>query len=121
MAGSLRIDVNGAPRTVGRDQYTVPTRYGTTSGARRPDRPGRPTAGDDSPRHQPRTRSIVRAQPGYAALGAGRPRSGLRMAGQGRAHSPRMRVASGSTPVRRPAPPLAEGDRRSLIGPTQAP
>src|SRR5687767_4096301 len=32
-----------------------------------------------------------------------------------------MRVASNSAPVRRPAPPLAEGDRRSLMGPTQAP
>src|SRR6185369_8254797 len=32
-----------------------------------------------------------------------------------------MRVASKSAPVRRPDPPLAEGDRRSLMGPTQAP
>src|SRR5688572_17711120 len=59
MVGSLRIDVNGTPRTVGRDQYTVPTRYGTTSGARRPDRSGRPAPGDDSPQRQARTRSIV--------------------------------------------------------------
>jgi len=35
MDGSLWIDVNGAPRAVGRDQYTVPTGYGTTSVARR--------------------------------------------------------------------------------------
>ena len=35
MDGSLRIDVNGAPRAVGRDQYTVPTGYGTTLVARR--------------------------------------------------------------------------------------
>jgi lipopolysaccharide assembly protein A len=32
-----------------------------------------------------------------------------------------MRVASESAPVRREAPPLAEGDRQSLLGPTQAP
>jgi putative membrane protein len=32
-----------------------------------------------------------------------------------------MRVTSGLTPVRCPVPSLAEGDRRSLMGPTQAP
>src|SRR5687767_9638064 len=98
--GSLRIDVNGAPRTVGRDQYTVPTRYGTSSGARRPDPPWTPNF-----RRRIATTPAAHAVDGSRPAGVRRPGAGTAQERTpdgltGKSSSPGMRVASASAPVR---------------------